>query len=185
MGHRASSQIEPHRQAQGRLWGTHSHISNAGCGAPGATLWLAEALNEQEQTQMKVTWFVLGIVATLVALSAAAYIYMEQGFVSAIADVPAGALDGWLGSAMDASTARHAPKMTNPVADTPDALLAGAKIYGSRCSICHGSPGDKESLLGGSLNPPAPQFFGDDPPDMAENENYYIIKHGVRMTGMP
>jgi len=134
---------------------------------------------------MKVTWFVLGVVATLVALSAAAYIYIEQGFVSARADVPAGTLDGWLGSAMDASTARHAPKMSNPVADTPDALLDGAKTYGSRCSICHGSPSDKESMLGGSLNPPAPQFFGDDPPDMAENENYYIIKHGVRMTGMP
>lgn len=134
---------------------------------------------------MTVKWFVLGVVATLVALSAAAYIYVEKGFVSARADVQAGALDNWLGSAMDASTARRAPKMTNPIPDTRDALLAGAKIYSSQCSICHGSPSDKESILGGSFNPPAPQFFGDDPPDMAENENYYIIKHGVRMTAMP
>lgn len=134
---------------------------------------------------MTVKWFVLGIVATLIALSAAAYIFLEKGFVDARADVQPGAMDSWLGSARDASTERHSPKVTNPVADTQDALLAGAKIYRSQCAICHGSPSDKESVLGGSFNPPAPQFFGNDPPDMPENQNCYIIKHGVRMTAMP
>lgn len=134
---------------------------------------------------MKVKWFVLGIIATLIAISAAAYIYLEQGFVNTRADVNPGALDSWLGSAMDASTGRHAPKVMNRTPDTPETLLAAAKIYGSQCEICHGGPTDKDSKVGASLNPPAPQFFGDEPPDMMENENFYIIKHGVRMTGMP
>lgn len=138
-----------------------------------------------EETDMKVKWFALGIVATLIVLSAAAYIYSQKGFASTRADVKPGTMDSWLGSAMDASTRRQAPKMMNPVSDTPDALLAAGKVYGSRCAVCHGTPNDKDSKLGASLNPPAPQFFGDEPPDMMENENYYIIKHGVRMTGMP
>lgn len=134
---------------------------------------------------MNVKWFILGIIATLIALSAATYVYLEKGFVSIRADVKPGALDDWLGSAMDASTKRNAPKMMNPVPDTPDALLASAKLYGSSCGICHGSPAEKNSKIGEAFSPPAPQFFGDDPPAMKENENFYIIKHGVRMTAMP
>ena len=130
-------------------------------------------------------WFVLGIIVTLIVLSAAAYIYLAQGFVSARADVKPGMMDSWLGSAMDASTSRHAPKLTNPAPDTQETLLAGAKIYASSCGICHGTPADHDSKLGKSFYPPVPQFFGDDPPDMKENENFYIIKHGVRMTAMP
>jgi thiosulfate dehydrogenase len=132
-----------------------------------------------------VKWFVLGIIATLIAVSAAAYIYLEQGYVSARADVKPGMMDSWLGSAMDASTSRHAPKVPNPLPDAPDTLLTGAKIYASRCGVCHGTPLDKDSKLGKGFYPPAPQFFGDDPPDMKENENFYIIKHGIRMTAMP
>lgn len=129
--------------------------------------------------------FVLGIIVTLVALALGAYIYLEHGFVSARADVKPGTMDSWLGSAMDASTSRHAPKVTNPSPDTQETLLAGAKLYGSRCGVCHGTPADHDSKLGMAFYPPAPQFFGDDPPDMKENENFYIIKHGVRMTAMP
>lgn len=130
-------------------------------------------------------WFVLGIIVTLVVLCAIAYIYLEQGFVSARADVKPGTMDSWLGSAMDASTTRHAPKLTNPAPDTPDTLLAGARTYTSLCAGCHGTPVDHDSKFGKAFYPPAPQFFGDDPPDMKENENFYIIKHGVRMTAMP
>jgi mono/diheme cytochrome c family protein len=134
---------------------------------------------------MKVNWFVIGIVVTLIAISAAAYVYLEKGFVSIRADVKPGALDTWLGSAMDASTSRHAAKVMNPVPDTQDNLLAAAKVYGSRCIVCHGGPTDKNSELGESFSPPAPQFFADEPPNMMEHENFYIIQHGVRMTAMP
>ncbi|HET9741606.1 MAG TPA: cytochrome c [Terriglobales bacterium] len=134
---------------------------------------------------MNFKWFVLGIVATLVVLCACAYVYLEHGFVDARADVKAGMMDHWLGSSMDASTSRHAPNVKNPVPDTQETLVAAATTYSSKCGICHGSPAEKDSKLGAAFNPPAPQFFGDDPPDMMGNENYYIIKHGVRMTAMP
>jgi hypothetical protein len=35
-----------------------------------------------------------------------------------------------------------------------------------------------------SYYPPVPRF-PEDAPDMPENENFYIIKHGIRLTGMP
>jgi mono/diheme cytochrome c family protein len=134
---------------------------------------------------MRAKWFALGVVVTLAASSAAAYVYLEQGFVDARADVKPGVLDSWLGAAMDASTERHAPKVTNPFPDTQAALLTAAQTYRSRCVACHGGPTGGPSKLGKSFFPPAPQFFGDERPDMKENENFYIVKHGIRMTAMP
>jgi thiosulfate dehydrogenase len=142
-------------------------------------------MKAEERRIMYVKWFVLGMIVILVAISAAAYVYLEQGFVSIRADAGPSPLDRWLGSAMDASAERHAPNVANPAPDNEATLAAAAKVYASRCGECHGTPAERESPLGRAFNPPAPQFFSDDPPDMKENENFYIIKHGVRMTAMP
>jgi mono/diheme cytochrome c family protein len=45
-------------------------------------------------------------------------------------------------------------------------------------------PSNPESQFGKSFNPPVPAFFKD-APDMPENQNFYIIQHGIRWTGMP
>ena len=50
------------------------------------------------------------------------------------------------------------------------------------CAICHGDPTTPKSAV--LLYPPAPQFM-EDAADMPENQNFYIIQHGVRLTGMP
>jgi thiosulfate dehydrogenase len=128
--------------------------------------------------------FVIGVVLTLIVLSAGAYIYLEKGYADIRADTP-GPFDSLLGHAMDASAERHAPNVTSPVPDTPENLFAAARVYRTRCIICHGGPDGVHSELGEATSPPAPQFFGDDPPDLKQNENFYIVKNGVRMTAMP
>ncbi len=130
-------------------------------------------------------WFGLGVLVTLVALSVGAYVYADMGFASIRADAGPGFFDSWLSSAMDASAARHAPNIANPVPSNETNLVAGARLYIDKCSDCHGSPVNPNSGLGKAFQPHAPQFFGDDPPDMPANQNFYIIKHGVRMTAMP
>ena len=39
-------------------------------------------------------------------------------------------------------------------------------------------------MFADALYPRAPQFMKD-APDMPENQNFYIIEHGVRLSGMP
>ncbi len=85
---------------------------------------------------------------------------------------------------MDANVERNAPKIANPVQPADQNIVAGASIYRQRCALCHGDPGQQKSPLADTLYPPPPQFVTD-LPDMEENENYYIILHGVRWTGMP
>ena len=129
--------------------------------------------------------FLAGIVFTLIVLMAGGYWYMKKGYVNFNADQEPSFLDKHLGmAAVDASTDRRAPDVKNPVSPTEENLVAGAQLYLNHCAGCHGVPSNRESQFSKSFYPPAPGFFSD-MPDMADNQNFYIIEHGIRWTGMP
>jgi mono/diheme cytochrome c family protein len=128
--------------------------------------------------------FVLGIVTMLLIL-ALGLLFGYLGFVSVRADNPPSKMEtSFAGHAMDASVARAAPKLANPVPADELNLLAGARLYRDHCTLCHGDLAHPKAPLVDSLNPPAPQFM-DDMADMPENQNLYILQHGIRWTAMP
>lgn len=129
--------------------------------------------------------FILGIIATIAAATLVAFFAGLTGRITMRADILPTSLEQNIAMrVMDANVERNAPKIANPVQPTDENLLAGASLYLKRCALCHGDPGRPKSPLAETLYPPAPQFITD-APDMEENENYYIILHGVRWTGMP
>ena len=129
--------------------------------------------------------FLLGVIATIVALFVIAFIALKTGRIDFRADHPPSATETHLAmSAVDASTDRHAPDFKNPLQATEANLVSGADLYLNHCAGCHGLPSNKDSVFANSFNPPVPVFFKD-APDMAENQNFYIIQHGLRWTGMP
>jgi thiosulfate dehydrogenase len=87
-------------------------------------------------------------------------------------------------SALDNAVERHAAKVTNPVPATDSNLIDGLKIYIQNCASCHGGIDRKPVEFGQSFYPSAPNFILD-PPDDPEWHNYYVIRNGVRYTGMP
>ena len=129
--------------------------------------------------------FILGVVVTLIVAVVTVYIVSHFGFIDMRADQQPSRLETSLaGRAMDASTERHAPEVKNPVEPTDANLQEGMKIYIKYCAQCHGDPATPLSALGKAEYPPAPQFLSH-PADMPENQNFYIIEHGVRLTAMP
>lgn len=84
----------------------------------------------------------------------------------------------------DAATDRRASDAKNPIPATEENLVAGTKLYVNHCAGCHGLPSNPESTFAQSFYPEVPSFFKE-APDMAENQNFYIIQHGIRWTGMP
>lgn len=78
--------------------------------------------------------------------------------------------------------ARHAPRAVSPFAPTEENLMAGLAVYKTACSGCHGNPGSA-SAYGASFYPAAPQF-ADLPPRLPVHEMFWIIRHGVRYSGM-
>jgi thiosulfate dehydrogenase len=86
--------------------------------------------------------------------------------------------------ALDASVDRRVPEVKNPILPTDENLIAGMKLYQANCSTCHGDVQQPDGMFADALYPRSPLFLKD-APDMAENQNLYIIQHGVRHSGMP
>jgi len=129
--------------------------------------------------------FFWGVFLTIVVILAATYLVLKRGYMSFAADQQPWPLENHIAmSASDASIERHAPAMQNPLQASDETLVAAAKLYRDNCAGCHGSPQVPDSELGRAFSPPAPQFMTD-PADMPDNENFYIIQHGIRWTGMP
>jgi len=129
--------------------------------------------------------FLFGFLTAVVLILLVLYSYVRFGFVDPRADAEPGSLEKKLAMpALDASVDRRAPSVKNPIQPTEENLLAGMKIYQANCAGCHGDVSHPHVAFGDSFYPRAPQFV-EDKPDMPENQNFYIIQHGVRLSGMP
>ncbi|MGH9352560.1 MAG: c-type cytochrome [Terriglobia bacterium] len=129
--------------------------------------------------------FLLGVLVTLAVLACGAYLYLRMGYLDLRADLQPSAFEKRNAMAfMDASTDRHAPGQKNPIEPTAANLIDGVKLYKTYCAACHGAPDHPEKQFGHPFYPPAPQFM-EEAADMPANQNFYIIQHGVRWTGMP
>ena len=86
-------------------------------------------------------------------------------------------------ASFDASVARQAPKIQNPFPPTSENLLTGLKIYRNNCSGCHGDSGKPSHWGTSAFYPRVPQFHAE-PPNKPDWQMFWIVKHGVRYTGM-
>lgn len=130
-------------------------------------------------------FFILGCLTTLVLIAIAGYFFLYLGLLNFQADQSPSAFETkYAGAALDASMTRHAPDAKNPIPTTEANLLDGTKLYQAHCAVCHGGPADSRSGVLAVFYPRVPQFTMD-APDMPDNHNFYIIKHGIRWTGMP
>jgi thiosulfate dehydrogenase len=132
--------------------------------------------------------FVLGVVATILAIAVGGYLYLTSGAIHANADAKPGGLEEWVAdTALDAALKRNAPTTANPVPLTDGNLEAGVKLYGDHCAGCHGGPGGDADIspFAKGLYPTPPQFATDGVEDDPEGYSYWKIKHGIRLTAMP
>jgi thiosulfate dehydrogenase len=129
--------------------------------------------------------FWLGFAVAIVAVVLAGFILIRSGSIDPRADIPISSLEEKIAMpALDAAVDRRAPETKNPIQPTDDNLMAGMKIYQVNCASCHGDVHSPHGMFAEALYPRAPQFV-EDAPDMPENQNFYIIQHGIRLSGMP
>ncbi|MEX3314959.1 c-type cytochrome [Sulfitobacter sp. PS-8MA] len=66
----------------------------------------------------------------------------------------------------------------------PDRVALGALHFKSACAFCHALPGQSQSATARAMEPPPPHIT-DAIPGWEAPELFWIIKEGVKMTGMP
>ena len=127
--------------------------------------------------------FVLGFLLGLVLPAAAGIVAAFAGLFSVRASAkPPGWETAFARRAFDASVAREAPRQTNPIPATDEELRRGLRLFRGDCAGCHGDF-EKPSDWGANFYPPVPQFTRN-PPRRPDWQIFWIVKNGVRYSGM-
>jgi mono/diheme cytochrome c family protein len=130
------------------------------------------------------------VVATLatsiliVALCGIAFIYSGAYYIGA--DQPHWAVTSWLfEQARTRSIRFHARDIAVPAGlDDPARIVAGVTHFAEHCVLCHGAPGVERGDIAEGLSP-RPPSLADAARFYTPAELFWIVKHGIRMTGMP
>jgi mono/diheme cytochrome c family protein len=87
--------------------------------------------------------------------------------------------------AMNLSIPAEAKRLKNPL--TPDSqVLADARNhFKEHCAVCHREDGAGKTPLAAVLSPEVPDLHAEHIQNLSDGELFYIIKNGVRFTGMP
>jgi mono/diheme cytochrome c family protein len=124
------------------------------------------------------------IAALIVALGGLGFIY--SGGYDVAATSPDWVVTRWvLETARTRSIKAHAAGIEAPLGlDDEPRILVGVAHFAAHCAVCHGAPGVPKGDIAKGLNP--------HPPDLAHasahytaSELFWILKHGIKMTGMP
>jgi mono/diheme cytochrome c family protein len=73
----------------------------------------------------------------------------------------------------------------NPEPSSPDVLQEAMEHFADHCASCHGNDGKGRTEIGQNLYPRAPDMTRSDTQRLSDGELFFIIKNGVRFTGMP
>jgi len=73
----------------------------------------------------------------------------------------------------------------NPFAPTPEGLQEARELFTNHCAGCHGKDGNAQSEIGQNFYPKSPDLRLPATQNLTDGEIHYIIKNGVRLTGMP
>lgn len=73
----------------------------------------------------------------------------------------------------------------NPFEPTADILKEGRESFVARCAICHAPDGSGQTEVGRNLYPKVPDLRLLQTQNLTDGQIRYIIRNGVRLTGMP
>ena len=129
--------------------------------------------------------FILGVLLTLIAEALAVYLVVQNGWIDPRADDGYLPMEKWASRAVPRAIRNDSQGLNSPIDATSDNLVAGAKLYGANCVICHGASDGQESNVAKGLYVKAPQVAKHGVEDDPVGMTYYKIAHGYRMTPMP
>ncbi len=126
----------------------------------------------------------IGALAILVAIAAAVFFF--GGFYSVAATQEDSAPIAWaLSHVREASIAHHATDTPPASLNDPATIRAGARAFAERgCVACHGGPDVHWAKFSEGLNP-SPPDLKKIVADIQPSQLFWIVKNGIKMTGMP
>ena len=125
------------------------------------------------------------VAGALLVLIGAAAVRIYSGLYNIAADVPHTQPLYWLLETIRERSVEARARdiiVPNDLKD-PNRISRGAGQYADMCSGCHLAPGVKRTEISQGLYPRAPELRRTT--TLTPEEQFWVVKHGIKMTGMP
>jgi thiosulfate dehydrogenase len=131
--------------------------------------------------------FILGVLLTLIVLVAGGYFFIRSGKLDMATTAKPLPFEQTVANAAIEASMEKGKDVQNPLPLNDANIVAGAKEYKEHCIFCHGAPGQQPPPLANMMFPHPPQLFQKD--NMVTEDPsgsiFWIITHGIRLSGMP
>ena len=130
-------------------------------------------------------WFIAALLGGIpMVLIGVAALAIYAGIYDIGADEPHSQPVFWLlQTVRDRSIAVHAADAVPVDLSDTKRIASGAVQYEEMCSTCHLVPGMKRTEISWGLYPRAPELRRGS--RLTPSEQFWVVKHGIKMTGMP
>jgi cytochrome c553 len=123
--------------------------------------------------------------ATIAGLIIGGFLFAWSGIYNIAASRGHWAIIEWLLKfGMSNSVELRARGIEAPPLDNPDLYILGAAHFHSACVSCHGAPGMPPDFTTQQALPPPPDLTHVSK-EWKDRELFWIVKHGIKYTGMP
>lgn len=124
-------------------------------------------------------------IALVLVVPLGAVAFVKSGLYNVAASHPHSKLTWWLThETMIHSARRHADGIAPPARLTVPQVVGGFCTYETHCVACHGAPAiAREPWVAGME--PQPPYLLDVTSTWTPAQLFWIVKHGIKMTGMP
>lgn len=131
--------------------------------------------------------YISTVVILLALMGLGAIIYAWSGVYNIAATAPhRGITSSFIEILRDRSIAARSDDIQAPDPDDSKAREAGFPHYHGMCRLCHGAPGFQREEFAEGLYPSPPSMTsGHIQEKRSPTEIYWIVEHGIKLTGMP
>lgn len=127
----------------------------------------------------------IAVSLTLLTLVAGGLVVLYSGAYNVAATEEHTALGRWLlSTGQERSVAVHADAAPEPPPVDAGMVEHGFEHFRSMCVDCHGAPGVERGEYGKGMTP-TPPALSDEVPEWSSRELFWIVKHGIKLAGMP
>lgn len=131
--------------------------------------------------------YLLTVCIVLVCLGLGAILFAWSGIYNIAATEPHwGITSSFIGILRDRSIAVRSEDIRPPNLDDAKLKEAGVPHFHATCRLCHEAPGYRRAEFAEGLYPLPPSMTsGSVQQTLSDAEIYWIVKHGIKLTGMP
>ncbi len=126
-----------------------------------------------------------GVIAVIVSLIVSVVFTFGTGRYDVAARRPPDAMDKFGDWVKSRSVPARAGDQKVPGVGDAASVRKGLEHYATNCLPCHGAPGIEGMEFHEGMFPPPPEIGGQQVQHWSDGELFWIVKNGIRMTGMP